>query len=198
MAQKKCPPMTGIHVGVAGLMSVSTGSCSTAPRTLRCPCNRRCRAWRGPCWHCASAFRRAASPAHARWAIRGYRNRRRTRPRRTDHHRRSVRCSPRACGGGHRNTGASTLEAISRALNDKGLRTARCAHWHVSTVANLLARAETQRFCCSRTDRARLSILYLRCTTHHGCACRGQERRGWPAFAGHDESVFVKTGTPSH
>ena len=41
-----------------------------------------------------------------------------------------------------RNTGAGTLEAISRALNDKGIRTARGAHWHVSTVANLLARMQ--------------------------------------------------------
>ena len=41
-----------------------------------------------------------------------------------------------------RNTGAGTLEAISRALNHKGIRTARGAHWHVSTVANLLARAQ--------------------------------------------------------
>ena len=31
-----------------------------------------------------------------------------------------------------RNAGASTLEAISRALNEKGIRTARGARWHVS------------------------------------------------------------------
>ena len=37
-----------------------------APRTWRCPCRRRCRAWRGPSWRCASASRRAASPARAR------------------------------------------------------------------------------------------------------------------------------------
>jgi DNA invertase Pin-like site-specific DNA recombinase len=40
-----------------------------------------------------------------------------------------------------RNTGADTLDAISRAFNEKGIRTARGARWHVSTVANLLARA---------------------------------------------------------
>jgi DNA invertase Pin-like site-specific DNA recombinase len=33
-------------------------------------------------------------------------------------------------------------KAISRALNDKGIRTARGAHWHDSTVANLLARMQ--------------------------------------------------------
>jgi len=37
--------------------------CLTAPRTSRCPCRRRCRAWRAPSWHCASPSRREASPA---------------------------------------------------------------------------------------------------------------------------------------
>jgi DNA invertase Pin-like site-specific DNA recombinase len=41
-----------------------------------------------------------------------------------------------------RSAGDNTLEAISLALNDKGIRTARGARWHVSTVANLLARAQ--------------------------------------------------------
>jgi DNA invertase Pin-like site-specific DNA recombinase len=41
-----------------------------------------------------------------------------------------------------RDAGASTLDAITSALNDKGIRTARGARWHVSTVANLLARAQ--------------------------------------------------------
>src|SRR5437667_10780091 len=49
-----------------------------------------------------------------------------------------------------RNAGASTLEAISRALNEKGLRTARGARAHVSTVANLLARA--QKLASARSD----------------------------------------------
>jgi DNA invertase Pin-like site-specific DNA recombinase len=39
-------------------------------------------------------------------------------------------------------TGTNTLEAISCALNDKGVRTVRGARWHVSTVANFLARAQ--------------------------------------------------------
>ena len=39
---------------------------SRAGRTWRCPCRRRCRAWRGPSWRRASASRRAASSARAR------------------------------------------------------------------------------------------------------------------------------------
>src|SRR4030081_2199417 len=38
-----------------------------------------------------------------------------------------------------RRTGATTLEAITRALNDRGIRTARGTRW--SSVANLLSRA---------------------------------------------------------
>jgi hypothetical protein len=42
-----------------------------------------------------------------------------------------------------RNTGTSTLEAISRALNHKGIRTVRGGHTGTfQTVANLLARAQ--------------------------------------------------------
>jgi DNA invertase Pin-like site-specific DNA recombinase len=41
-----------------------------------------------------------------------------------------------------RATGATTLEAISRAMNDRGIRSARGATWHVSSVANLLARSQ--------------------------------------------------------
>jgi DNA invertase Pin-like site-specific DNA recombinase len=41
-----------------------------------------------------------------------------------------------------RATGATTLEAITRALNDRGVRSARGATWHVSSVANLLARSQ--------------------------------------------------------
>jgi DNA invertase Pin-like site-specific DNA recombinase len=39
--------------------------------------------------------------------------------------------------------GAETLEAICTALNQQGIRTARGKRWHVSSVANLLARAKT-------------------------------------------------------
>ena len=39
---------------------------SSAPRTSRCPCRRRCTAWRAPSWRCASASRAAASPGRAR------------------------------------------------------------------------------------------------------------------------------------
>jgi DNA invertase Pin-like site-specific DNA recombinase len=41
-----------------------------------------------------------------------------------------------------RATGATTLEAITRALNARGVRSARGATWHVSSVANLLARSQ--------------------------------------------------------
>ena len=41
-----------------------------------------------------------------------------------------------------RNAGANTLEAMSRALNDRGIRSARGARWHASSVSNLLARAK--------------------------------------------------------
>jgi DNA invertase Pin-like site-specific DNA recombinase len=41
-----------------------------------------------------------------------------------------------------RATGATSLEAISRALNERGVRPARGATWHVSSVANLLARSQ--------------------------------------------------------
>src|SRR6202051_211336 len=38
-------------------------------------------------------------------------------------------------------TGATTHRAIAKALNDRGVRTARGGEWHDSTVRNLLARA---------------------------------------------------------
>jgi hypothetical protein len=41
-----------------------------------------------------------------------------------------------------RKTGASTLDAMTRALNDRGIRSARGGRWHVSSVLNLLARAK--------------------------------------------------------
>ena len=48
-----------------------------------------------------------------------------------------------------RNAGTTSLQGISNALNKQGIRTTRGKHWHVSSVANLLARAnllaETRR-----------------------------------------------------
>jgi DNA invertase Pin-like site-specific DNA recombinase len=41
-----------------------------------------------------------------------------------------------------RQTGAKTLEAMSQALNQRGIRTARGGQWRASSVANLLARAQ--------------------------------------------------------
>ena len=41
-----------------------------------------------------------------------------------------------------RSEGAITLAAIAAALNDRKVPTARGAHWHVSSVMNLLARAQ--------------------------------------------------------
>jgi DNA invertase Pin-like site-specific DNA recombinase len=38
--------------------------------------------------------------------------------------------------------GSTTLAAITTALNDRRIPTARAARWHVSSVANLLARAQ--------------------------------------------------------
>ena len=40
-------------------------------------------------------------------------------------------------------SGATTLEAITRGLNERGVRTARGARWHVSSVANLLSRTKS-------------------------------------------------------
>jgi hypothetical protein len=47
-------------------------------------------------------------------------------------------------GGGDFGDGrvGAILEAISRALNDRGIRSARGATWHVSSVANVLARSQ--------------------------------------------------------
>jgi DNA invertase Pin-like site-specific DNA recombinase len=42
-----------------------------------------------------------------------------------------------------RRTGATTLEAITRALNERGIRPARGARWYASSVANLLSRANS-------------------------------------------------------
>ena len=40
-------------------------------------------------------------------------------------------------------TGAQTLEAMSRALNQRGIRTARGDNWRASSVANPFVRAQT-------------------------------------------------------
>jgi DNA invertase Pin-like site-specific DNA recombinase len=40
-----------------------------------------------------------------------------------------------------RRTGATTLEAMTRALNERGIRPARGTRWYASSVANLLGRA---------------------------------------------------------
>jgi DNA invertase Pin-like site-specific DNA recombinase len=40
-------------------------------------------------------------------------------------------------------TGATTLEAITQSLNQRGIRTARGARWYASSVMNVLARAKT-------------------------------------------------------
>jgi hypothetical protein len=41
-----------------------------------------------------------------------------------------------------RSTGANTLDAISQVLNQRGMRSARGGKWHVSSVRNLLTRAQ--------------------------------------------------------
>jgi hypothetical protein len=40
-----------------------------------------------------------------------------------------------------RSTGATTLEAITQALNQRGIRSARGGRWYASSVSNLLDRA---------------------------------------------------------
>jgi DNA invertase Pin-like site-specific DNA recombinase len=49
-----------------------------------------------------------------------------------------------------RSTGANTLEAISAALNQRGIRSGRGGKWHVSSVRNLIARATIARPHASR------------------------------------------------
>jgi Recombinase len=41
-----------------------------------------------------------------------------------------------------RNTGATTLEAMTQALNQRGIRTARGAKWYASSVMNVLERGK--------------------------------------------------------
>jgi DNA invertase Pin-like site-specific DNA recombinase len=45
-------------------------------------------------------------------------------------------------------SGATTLEALTRGLNEREVRSARGSQWHVSSIANLLAR--TQRLATAR------------------------------------------------
>src|SRR3954471_24438145 len=40
-------------------------------------------------------------------------------------------------------SGARTLEAITRALNGRGIRSARGTRWHASSVSNLLSRTQS-------------------------------------------------------
>jgi DNA invertase Pin-like site-specific DNA recombinase len=51
-----------------------------------------------------------------------------------------------------RQTGAKSLEAMSQALNQRGIRTARGGKWHASSVANLFVRAQ-------RTSAVQESLL---------------------------------------
>jgi DNA invertase Pin-like site-specific DNA recombinase len=44
------------------------------------------------------------------------------------------------------NTGANTFEAITCALNERGVRPARGTRWYVSSVANLLSGAQKLKF----------------------------------------------------
>jgi DNA invertase Pin-like site-specific DNA recombinase len=48
-----------------------------------------------------------------------------------------------------RGAGATTLEAITQALNQRGIRSARGGRWHASSVANLLGRAAQFPECAS-------------------------------------------------
>jgi len=47
------------------------------------------------------------------------------------------------------NTGATTLEAITQALNQRGIRTARGAKWYASSVMNVLERSKALRECAA-------------------------------------------------
>jgi hypothetical protein len=58
------------------------------------------------------------------------------------------------------NTGANKLEAITCALNERGVRPARGTSWYVSSVANLLSRA--QKLAAIREQAAALREFYRR------------------------------------
>src|SRR4051794_17202206 len=54
-----------------------------------------------------------------------------------------------------RRTGATTLEAITRALNERGIRPARGPRWYASSVANLLRpREQIRRSAVTRFRRS--------------------------------------------
>ena len=72
-----------------------------------------------------------------------YSRSRRHGPRNAGSRRRRARAQPAACAARAPDARArSRSAAITRALNDRKIPTARGARWHVSTVANLLARAQ--------------------------------------------------------
>ncbi|MBA3517046.1 MAG: recombinase family protein, partial [Rhizobiales bacterium] len=62
-------------------------------------------------------------------------------------------------------SGATTLAAITQALNNRGIRSARGGRWHISAVQNVLARARvrldhlfqsggTRQILCAKTSTA--------------------------------------------
>ena len=62
---------------------------------------------------------------------------------------------------GIKRSGATSLSAIADALNARGVRSARGGHWHISSIQNLLARAESNSalllwagICRAGSDRA--------------------------------------------
>ena len=69
--------------------------------------------------------------------------RRLPRPQRSDRRSRRVRRRPHAGGGRYPQHRRNTLEAHLAALNQRGIRSARGGKWHVSSVRNLLSRAQT-------------------------------------------------------
>jgi hypothetical protein len=52
-------------------------------------------------------------------------------------------CQPPSHHRGYPTDGVATLSGIADALNSRGIRSARGGRWHVSSVQNLLARAES-------------------------------------------------------
>jgi hypothetical protein len=48
---------------------------------------------------------------------------------------------------GIRKTGATTLEAMTQALNQRGIRSARGGRWYASSVSNFLARSARMSDC---------------------------------------------------
>jgi hypothetical protein len=48
-----------------------------------------------------------------------------------------------------RSTGATRLEAMTQALNQRGIRSARGGRWYASSVGNLLAPAAKMQKCAA-------------------------------------------------